>query len=151
MLRGIVAPVTWRPAKPKNPPAAFVLSPPRSGSTLLRAMLAGHPRLFAPPELELLTFGDMAERKAAFSGRESFWLEGLLRAVMALRQCGPEAAAEILAACEEEALPIQELVRRLQGWLGDRLLVDKTPSYALDPALLALIEETHDLFPLPRL
>ncbi|HVG11011.1 MAG TPA: amino acid adenylation domain-containing protein, partial [Thermoanaerobaculia bacterium] len=143
-LRGIVTPVTWRPAKPKNPPALFVLSPPRSGSTLLRAMLAGHPKLFAPPELELMTFGDMAGRRAAFSGRESFWLEGLKRAVMGVRQCGPDEAAEILAACEDEALPTQELYRRLQGWLADRLLVDKTPSYALDPALLARIEETFE-------
>src|SRR6185369_10185856 len=27
----------------KNPPAIFILSPPRSGTTLLRVMLAGHP------------------------------------------------------------------------------------------------------------
>ncbi|MEP7013165.1 MAG: non-ribosomal peptide synthase/polyketide synthase, partial [Acidobacteriota bacterium] len=144
LLRRIVTPVSWHPAAVKNPPALFVLSPPRSGSTLLRVMLAGHPRLFAPPELELLTFGDMAERKAAFSGRESFWLEGLLRAVMEVRQCGPEEAAEILAAAEAEALPTQVLTRRLQGWLGDRLLVDKTPSYALDPALLARIEQSFE-------
>ncbi len=144
LLRSIVTPVSWRPAPVKNPPAVFVLSPPRSGSTLLRVMLAGHPRLFAPPELELLTFADMAERKAAFSGRESFWLEGLLRAVMEVRRCGPEEAAEILAACEREALSTQELCRRLQGWLGERLLVDKTPSYALDPALLARFEETFE-------
>jgi len=144
LLRRIVTPVAWRPATPKNPPAVFVLSPPRSGSTLLRVMLAGHPRLFAPPELELLTFADMAARKAAFSGRDSFWLEGLLRAVMALRQCGPEEAAEILAVSEAEALPTQELCRRLQGWLGARLLVDKTPSYALDPALLRRLEETFE-------
>ncbi len=144
LLRRIVTPVDWRPAVPKNPPAVFVLSPPRSGSTLLRVMLAGHPRLFAPPELELLTFADMAERRAAFAGRESFWLEGLLRAVMEVRQCGPEEATEILAACEVEALPTQDLYRRLQGWLGERLLVDKTPSYALDPELLARIEETFE-------
>ena len=125
----IVIPVSWRPAALKNPPAVFVLSPPRSGSTLLRVMLAGHPRLFAPPELELLTFADMAERKAAFSGRDSFWLEGLLRAVMEVRRCGPEEATEILAACEREALPTQELYRRLQGWLGG------APAGGQDPVL----------------
>ena len=53
-----------------------MLSPPRSGSTLLRVMLGGHPRLFAPPELELLSFNTLAERRDAFSGRDSFWLEG---------------------------------------------------------------------------
>src|SRR6185436_1261639 len=58
----------------KNPPALFVLSPPRSGSTLLRVMLGGHPELFSPPELELLSYNSMAERKAAYPGRDSFWL-----------------------------------------------------------------------------
>ncbi|OQW93758.1 MAG: hypothetical protein BWK79_09495, partial [Beggiatoa sp. IS2] len=52
----------------KNPPAVFILSSPRSGSTLLRVMLAGHSQLFAPPELHLLTFNTLAERQSAFSG-----------------------------------------------------------------------------------
>lgn len=39
-----------------NRPAVFILAPPRSGSTLLRVMLGGHPDLFAPPELELLSY-----------------------------------------------------------------------------------------------
>jgi amino acid adenylation domain-containing protein len=64
----------------KNPRAAFVLSPPRSGSTLLRVMLGGSPALFAPPELELLSFDTLAERREAFPGRNSFWLEGVTRA-----------------------------------------------------------------------
>ena len=51
---------------PKNPPAIFILSPMRSGSTLLRIMLAGNPRLFSPPELQLLQFETLAERKAAY-------------------------------------------------------------------------------------
>ncbi|HEX9943146.1 MAG TPA: amino acid adenylation domain-containing protein, partial [Thermoanaerobaculia bacterium] len=67
-------PPASRPEMEKNPPAVFVLSPPRSGSTLLRVMLGGHPGLFAPPELELLSFDTLAERKAAFPGRDSFWL-----------------------------------------------------------------------------
>ena len=86
-----LAPLASPPAE-RNPPAVFVLSPPRSGSTLLRVMLGGHPRLFAPPELELLSFNTLAERRAAFSGRDSFWLEGVIRAVMEIRGCGAEEA-----------------------------------------------------------
>ncbi|HWW75721.1 MAG TPA: amino acid adenylation domain-containing protein, partial [Pyrinomonadaceae bacterium] len=71
----------------RNPPAVFVLSPPRSGSTLFRVMLAGHPELFSPPELELLSFNTLAERRTAFSGADSFWLEGALRALMEVRRC----------------------------------------------------------------
>ncbi len=69
--------------------ALFVLSPPRSGSTLLRVMLGGHPRLFAPPELELLEFDTLAERRDAFSGRDAFRLEG----AAPRRDGGPPAAA----------------------------------------------------------
>ena len=73
-----------------------MLSPPRSGSTLLRVMLGGHPGLFAPPELELLAFDTLAERRDAFPGRDAFWLEGALRAVMEVRGCGAEEARALV-------------------------------------------------------
>ena len=41
---------------------AFVLGAPRSGTTLLSVMLAGHPELFSPPEMVLAPFATMAER-----------------------------------------------------------------------------------------
>ena len=47
----------------KLPGIIFLLSSPRSGSTLLRVMLAGHPDLFSPPELHLLPFSTMKERQ----------------------------------------------------------------------------------------
>ncbi len=125
----------------KNPPAIFVLAPPRSGTTLLRVMLAGHPRLFAPPELELLSYGTMAERRAAYTGRDAFWLEGAVRAVMEARACGAEEAAALIDEAVEEKLTTRQFYGRLQSWLGGRTLVDKTPSYALDPAALARAEE----------
>ncbi|HEY0737985.1 MAG TPA: amino acid adenylation domain-containing protein [Herpetosiphonaceae bacterium] len=125
----------------KNPPAVFILSPPRSGSTLLRVMLAGHPGLFAPPELELLSFNTLAERKAAFTGRDRFWLEGTIRAMMAIRACDAATAEQMMAEFEEQDLTVHAFYHQLQTWLGDRLLVDKTPSYALDPAILRRAEE----------
>jgi len=66
-FRKIIQPLPARPhglaPQKKNPTAIFVLSPPRSGSTLFRVMLAGHPQLFAPPELDLLSFNTLRERK----------------------------------------------------------------------------------------
>ncbi|HYG61060.1 MAG TPA: condensation domain-containing protein, partial [Thermoanaerobaculia bacterium] len=121
-------------------PPVFVLSPPRSGSTLLRVMLAGHPRLFAPPELELLSFETMGDRKAAFTGRDAFWLEGLVRAVMEVRGLDAGEAGEIVAGFERDDRSTLEMYRALQEWLGDRLLVDKTPSYALDSEVLERAE-----------
>ncbi len=73
-LRALVPRLERPAARPggvgaRNPRAVFVLSPPRSGSTLLRVMLGGHPALFAPPELELLGFDTLAERSAALPAR----------------------------------------------------------------------------------
>ncbi|HEV2845916.1 MAG TPA: amino acid adenylation domain-containing protein, partial [Thermoanaerobaculia bacterium] len=129
----------------KNPSAVFVLSPPRSGSTLLRVMLGGNPRLFAPPELELLAFDTLEERRAAFPGRNSFWLEGVTRAVMEIRRCTAEEAEALLADLERRGwTSARELYREMQEWIGDRVLVDKTPSYALDLSVLRRAEETFE-------
>jgi len=125
----------------KNARAVFILSPPRSGSTLLRVLLAGHPGLFAPPELDLLSFNTLGERRRAFSGPYAFWLEGLLRAVMELFGCDLDEARRIVEEAEAEDLPVRAFYGRLQGWLGGRLLVDKTPAYSLDTAILARMEE----------
>ncbi len=122
----------------------FLLSPPRSGSTLLRVMLAGNPRLFAPPELELLGFNTMDERREAFTGRDSFWLEGVIRAVMEIRSCDPEEAKEWIASCERDGWTTQRFYRQLQERLGDRMLVDKTPSYALEMSVLERAEAAFD-------
>ena len=124
--------------------AVFILSAPRSGSTLLRVMLAGHPSIFAPPELELLGFTTMAERAEELSGRNSFWREGLVRAVMQLRGCEAEQAQEIAGDWEASGLGVGDCYGQLQEWLGGRMLVDKTPSYALDVEVLRRAEELFE-------
>ncbi len=144
-LRRLVRPLVPLAAPAaRNPPAVFVLSPPRSGSTLLRVLLGGHPGLFAPPELELLSYSTMPERRDAYTGRDAFWLEGLLRAVMEVRGGGPEEARAVVEECEREGLSTPAMYRRLQEWIAPRLLVDKTPSYALDPQVLRRAEEHFD-------
>ncbi|HVR97692.1 MAG TPA: thioesterase domain-containing protein, partial [Thermoanaerobaculia bacterium] len=145
LLREIIPPLApMAAAQEKNPPAVFVLSAPRSGSTLLRVLLAGHSRLFAPPELELLSFNTMAERRAAFSGRNAFWLEGLLRAVMEIHRFDPEQARALVERYEAEDWPTRLVYRRLQEPIGERTLVDKTPSYALSRDALERAESDFD-------
>ncbi|HKG13541.1 MAG TPA: amino acid adenylation domain-containing protein, partial [Pyrinomonadaceae bacterium] len=128
----------------KNPPAVFILSPPRSGSTLLRVMLAGHPALFAPPELELLSFDTLAERRSALAGKYAFWLEGTIRAVMEIKGCGVEEARELMEEYEARGLSVPQFYRLMQEWIGGRRLVDKTPSYALDKEVLRRAETCFD-------
>jgi len=129
------------PAGNKNPRAVFVLSAPRSGSTLFRAMLGGHSRLFAPPELYLLSFDTLADRKNWFRGTQRHQLEGNTRAVMQIKGQSLEEATALIDGLETRALPTQDYYRMMQGWLGDRLLVDKTPFYSIDLDTLARVED----------
>lgn len=157
LIRNIIKPLspraqsvvkTLRPEK--NPPAVFILSPPRSGSTLLRTMLAGNPALFSPPELDLLSFNTLAERRQAFSGKYSFWLEGVERAVMELRSVDADQARAIMKGFEDGELPTKEFYAEFQKWIAatlpgrQRLLVDKTPVYSLDLEILKRAESDFE-------
>jgi acyl carrier protein len=126
----------------KNPPALFILSPSRSGSTLLRVMLGGHPQLFAPPELHLLSFYTLRHRREALSKSElnQHLLYGLIRAIMQIRGCSAEEAQDLLTQYEARDMTTREFYGLLQEWLGDRLLVDKTPSYAYHVNILRAAE-----------
>jgi amino acid adenylation domain-containing protein/FkbH-like protein len=148
-FRQIVEPI--RPSSPtndaerkRNPAAVFILSAPRSGSTLLRVMLAGHPRLFAPPELELLGFPTLGQRRAALDGKHRLWLEGSIRALMEIHRCGPDEAKRIMEDFEQRNTSTQEFYRALQDRLGDRILVDKSPSYSLEAQALERAESDFE-------
>lgn len=130
------------PTRTKLPAAVFLLSAPRSGSTLLRAMLAGHSQLFAPPELHLLQFDTMRQRSVALS--ESALDEGLIRAYMELAGVTVEAAREQIQQWVENDLLITQAYATLQRLAGRRLLVDKSPSYAMNADALADIERWFD-------
>jgi sulfotransferase family protein len=128
----------------KNPSAIFILSPPRSGTTLLRIMLAGHPDLFAASELQLLGFSTLRERAAAYSGRFSGWLDGTVRAIMQARQLEADDAKALMRAAEAEDLTTKQFFGRLQAWVHPRTIVDKSPSYAVDPGALRMAELEFD-------
>jgi hypothetical protein len=120
----------------QNPPAIFILSPPRSGTTLLRIMLAGHHDLFAASELQLLGFSTLQERAAAYSGKFSSWLDGTVRALMEAEGLDADDAKALMLSAQAEGLTTKQFYRRLQESVRPRILVDKSPSYALDPSAL---------------
>ncbi|MEI6970447.1 MAG: AMP-binding protein [bacterium] len=128
------------PPECRNPQAVFILSPPRSGSTLLRAMLAGNNRLFAPPELYLLPFDNLVDRKAWFSGSQKFQMEGAIRCLMQLKDIDATQAQALMSDLETKTTPTLELYRMIQDLAGDRILVDKTPYYAAQAATLQRME-----------
>ncbi|MCB0517420.1 MAG: amino acid adenylation domain-containing protein [Lewinellaceae bacterium] len=131
----------------------FILAPPRSGTTLLRVMLAGHPGLFACNELQLLHFETLKERSEAYTGKFSLWTEGLIRAVMELKNLDADEARLLLNRYAEQGMTTVEMYQTLHDWLNEqsrsefgtgsttnneqRTVVDKSPSYALDSLALA--------------
>ncbi|MGF1541128.1 MAG: alpha/beta fold hydrolase [Pleurocapsa sp.] len=112
----------------KLPPAVFILSSPRSGSTLLRVMLAGHPALYSPPELHLLPFNTMTEREAELGISQLG--EGLKRAFMSLKDIDAAESQKLVDNLIKENLSIPEVYQLLQQLAGDRTLIDKSPTYA---------------------
>ena len=122
---------------PQSP--IFILAPPRSGTTLLRVMLAGHPGLFACNELQLFHFETLRERNAAYAGKFSLWTEGLVRAVMELKNIEADEAKLQLNRYSEQGVTTWEMFVKLQKWVGEKSIVDKSPSYALDPLALEKI------------
>ncbi len=134
-----VAERTFTVPAQKNPPMLFLLSAPRSGSTLLRVMLAGHPALFAPPELHLLWLEQMAE----FPYLE-YLGEGLQRTLMALHGLDAGASQAMIDPWVAEERPIQEIYRLLQAAAAPRCLVDKSPTYGEHLHVLQRIEQLFD-------
>lgn len=140
-FRSIIHPISTQTVKAqrqaKNPPAVFILSPPRSGSTLLRIMLAGHNKLFSPPELDLLSFNTMKERYEFFKANKlDLWLEATTHALKETLHLTTEEAEKRMREIVEQDMAVKDFYYLLQSELRDRLLVDKTPSYALDENIL---------------
>lgn len=129
------------PADRKLASAVFLLSAPRCGSTLLRAMLAGHPRLFAPPELHLLAHEDMAAWHRALAPRMMHL--GLTQALLGLG-LDPTLANAKVDNWVATATPTADVHAQLQALAGTRRLIDKSPGHALDPGALARAEALFD-------
>jgi amino acid adenylation domain-containing protein len=133
------------PTRGAKPPAVFLLSSPRSGSTLLRVMLAGHPELFCPPELHLLGYPTLGERERTLGA--SYLDEGLQRALMELDGLDAAAGARLVAELTERDLLVADVYRMLRERAAGRILVDKSPSYASN---LRTVLRAEDLFEGPR-
>ncbi len=117
---------------PRNAPATFILAPPRSGTTLLRVMLAGHSELFAAPELQLLGFDTLGERRTLLAGGLSSWTEGSVRAVMELESWDADRSLQFIEGLEAEGASCKEFFHILQERAGRRLVIDKSTTYAFD-------------------
>lgn len=123
----------------RNPGIVFVLSSPRAGSTLLRAMLAGHPGLFAPQELHLLPFYSMKQSKKIF--QNTMLGRGLQRTLMQLKKVDAAESADFIQRISDEDWPIHKVYAHIQELCAPRVLVDKSPSYAAEKEALLHAEK----------
>ncbi len=133
----------------KNKPVAFLLSSPRAGSTILRVMLAGHSSLFCPPELYLLHFETMQEwdQDVGFGDVLAWNRQGLEWAFGELLGVELDASRAHLDRVIEQDEFIYSVYGHLQELICERLLVDKTPTYALD---MEALERAERLFEAPK-
>ncbi|ACK70306.1 Beta-ketoacyl synthase [Gloeothece citriformis PCC 7424] len=118
----------------KLPGIIFILSSPRAGSTLLRVMFAGHPDLISPPELHLLPFNTMGQRDQELA--LSYLGEGLQRAFMELGGLDSQTSQSLIEELIHQNTSIPDVYQRLQELAGNRLLVDKSPTYGMQREIL---------------
>ena len=123
-------------------PLIYLLSTPRAGSTLLRVMLMGHSEIFAPPELHLLPFDTLKHRTEVLAdARMEFLKIGLVETIQSLEGLGSSEAFDKVQSLEASGFTIKQTYEWLQTLVGDRYLVDKSPSYAVDLSVLRRAEE----------
>ena len=125
-------------------PIAFVLGSGRSGTTLFRVMLDAHPTLWAPGELHLAQYADMAQR-----ARE---IVPVLRRMIVpdvAERLGEteEEFGERLGEWERDELPIADVFGALHRADPEVLIVDKTPPYSES---LDTLERIGEQFPNAR-
>lgn len=112
----------WRSAQSTDagtqPPHAFILGFPRSGTTLLEKSLAGHPDIVTLPEVDLLTD----------AGSE------LLQSDEGLRRLAELDSAEIERYRSAYWLAVAEATK---APVGDKLIIDKLPLHTLALPLIS--------------
>ena len=87
----------------------------------------------------------MAQRHTALDNKwNEHLLSGTVRAMMPLKGCSVEDAEAFVQDCEARAMTTQDFYGQLQALLGDRLLVDKTPIYAMHEDILRRAERDFE-------
>ncbi|MCI0563978.1 MAG: sulfotransferase [Nitrososphaera sp.] len=122
----------------------FILSPPRSYTSVTCAMIGQHPEMYGLPEVNLFArenYGQLLALMNAFRPRLG---HGLWRAFAQLG-IGEQTQdnIEIVKKCLEEDTTVttSALFSHLVHWAAPRVLVDKSPLYVFRPAFLERIRE----------
>jgi len=113
------------PSAPLADPIFFVLSSPRSGSSLMQLCLNVHPQLVAGQEITLLMFETLKARKTALDGQ--FIYGGLAQCFAELWGLESEQVAQERLDSLGDEFWVWQTYQLLQQLSAPRLFVDKTP------------------------
>ena len=123
----------------------FLLSAPRSGSTLLRRMLGCHQNIYAPMELHLMGYQNFSQRKQELQTSEhSHLLEGTVVARQEIRQMKPEISRAVEEMYSQDRRSVTQFYKEIDNHLTQDVWIDKTPSYAFSTSI---IERIKTIFP----
>ena len=109
-----------------SPAPVFIFSAPYCGGSRLLAMLGGHPQICALPELNLFIGDNVGELLEIAGFSHGLLLDGLLRAIAQLAHGAQDDVSVAKAYDWLEANPQADaaaLLKQLQAWAGDRLLL----------------------------
>lgn len=134
-------PKIWkRSNQPSIKQAVFICSAPRAGSTLLRLMLAGHSKLFAPPELWLL--GSQSMRSWSEDVPGHVIQHGGVNAILkSLGGLSDQQAQKQIQSYIKEDRSCFDVFAELRGLAKEQFFIDKTPNYYKDPHVFDRIED----------
>lgn len=126
----------------------FIVGCPRSGTTLLRRMLASHPDLAIPPETWFITA--MARRRFRYERGGAFHVEAFLKDLREQHRFPRMEVSEELLRKEYHARPPKTFSEAIRGIFsvyahlqGKHLYGDKTPGYVTKlPVLSRLFPES---------
>ena len=119
----------------------FVLSAPRSGSTLLRRMLGCHPDIYAPMELHLMAYQNFAQRHQELSNTEHrHLLEGTVVARQEIRNMKREVSIAVEQMYVRDRRSISQFFKEIDPHLKQQIIIDKTPTYSFSEATLRRIK-----------
>lgn len=123
----------------------FILSAPRSGSTLLRRMLGCHPNIYAPMELHLMSYQDYSQRNDELNTNEhAHLLEGTIVARQEIRGIKREVSSAVDQMYTRDKRNVTQFFKEIDPHVKEKILIDKTPTYAFS---LATLERLKSTFP----
>lgn len=117
----------------------FILSAVRSGSTLLRVMLAGHPQLFSPPEFHVMAYDGLQERARADNSPDQN--QGIVSAMVEAFGINRIEAEARLQAMIDQDFSTAGLIKEMAEAVSPKLFVDKSPGNSNDIRTLQRIKK----------